>query len=100
MTWLDLYNFLHNKANNIKELDSDSWGKTVFVHNAETGEEVSCDVWSITDDNNKPRLVLAINEESLHNQVDKHLIIKQNILIGQFVFELSGRFEYINIATT
>jgi len=57
MTWLDLYNMLHQKANDIKNLDSDLWNRPVMVHNAETGDEYVCDTWNIDS-----RLVLVYNE--------------------------------------
>lgn len=57
MTWLDLYNMLHQKANDIKNLDSDIWSRPVMVHNAETGDEYVCDTWNIDS-----RLVLVYNE--------------------------------------
>lgn len=62
MTWLELYNFLHEKANDITNLDSDMWQSTVLMHNIETGDEYPCDTWMITDDNDTgTRLVLGIN---------------------------------------
>ena len=57
MTWLDLYNMLRQKANDIKNLDSDLWSRPVMVHNAETGDEYVCDTWEIDQ-----RIVLVFND--------------------------------------
>jgi hypothetical protein len=65
-TWLDLYNFLHNKANDIHNPDGNFWSQCVIVHNAETGDEYNCDTYEITDKKNNGRLVLVINLESLY----------------------------------
>ena len=56
MTWLDLYNVLHQKANDISNLDDELWSRHVMVHNAETGDEYTCDTWNING-----RLVLVFN---------------------------------------
>jgi hypothetical protein len=61
MTWLELYNMLHQKANDINNLDSKFWQSDVSFHNLETGDEHPCDTWEITDQNQEPRLVLGIN---------------------------------------
>jgi len=58
MTWLDLYNVLHEKANDVKNLDSDLWSRPVMVHNDETGDEYTCDTWNIDD-----RMVLVFNAD-------------------------------------
>ena len=63
MTWLDVYNFLHSKANNVKEIDPNVWSQDVMVHDAETGEERPCDVWEVMDESGEKRLVIAVNDE-------------------------------------
>lgn len=67
MTWLDLYNFLHQKANDVSNLDSELWNATVMVHNVETDDEYPCDVWKISD-NGRWRQVIVINNEEYENQ--------------------------------
>ena len=61
MTWLDLYNFLHQKANDVNNLDSEMWQSKVVFHNLDTGDECPCDTWIITDEEQEPRLVLGVN---------------------------------------
>ena len=64
MTWLDLYNYLHQKANDIKNLDSELWSQQVVAHNAETGDEHPLDTWLISKDSDTQpnRLVLVYND--------------------------------------
>ena len=47
MTWLELYNFLHEKANDVKNLDSELWQSEVVIHDATTGDEAAVDTWEI-----------------------------------------------------
>ncbi len=68
MTWLDLYNFLHQKANDINNPDQNMWQQKVVVHNAETGDEYPTDTWIVTDNRNFDRLVLVINAEEIYNE--------------------------------
>ena len=60
MTWLELYKFLHSKANDVSNLDSKIWDQHVTVHNGETGDEYGCDIIIFEDDPQK-RHVLAFN---------------------------------------
>ena len=60
MTWLELYSFLHFKANDISNLDSKIWNQNIVVHNAETGDEYGCDIIIFEDDPSK-RHVIAFN---------------------------------------
>ena len=50
MTWLELYEFLHKKANNSNEIGTVDWNQRVMVHDSETGEENGCDVWEVTNE--------------------------------------------------
>lgn len=68
MTWLDLYNFLHQKANDVNNLDSQLWNDTVMVHNVETDDEYPCDLWNIYDNGGNCRQVIVINNEEYENQ--------------------------------
>lgn len=63
MTWLDVYNFLNSKANNVKEIDPNVWSQDVMVYDTETGEERSCDVWEVMNESGEKKLVIAVNDE-------------------------------------
>jgi len=63
MTWLELYNVLHRRANDIKNLDSDLWQQEVLCHNAETGEEMEVENFVVNG-----KTVLAFNTNSLYNE--------------------------------
>jgi hypothetical protein len=39
VTWLDLYNFLYNKAHDLNNLGNFDWSATIKVVDPETGEE-------------------------------------------------------------
>jgi hypothetical protein len=43
MTWRDLYNTLHQKANNINDLGHFDWLAPVRIYNLETGDEYNCE---------------------------------------------------------
>lgn len=68
MTWLDLYNFLHERANNINALGTFDWGKEILVHDANTGDESFCDTYYISDSRGENRLVLITNIENIFNK--------------------------------
>lgn len=59
MTWLELYQFLHQKANTANP-DPNLWQQKVLIHNEETGDEYMCDTLEIPLENHT-RLVLSIN---------------------------------------
>jgi|TARA_B100001094_G_C18022427_1_gene715852 hypothetical protein len=63
MTWLDLYNFLHDKANDINNLDQKIWQSKVFVHDAITGEENVCEVYEVTTNDSDQHTCLVYNEK-------------------------------------
>lgn len=65
ITWLELYNFLHKQANDINNVGKFEWNKQVMIHNAETGDEYTCDTWEITDSNGRDRCVMMINIEEI-----------------------------------
>ena len=58
ITWLDLYNFLHEKANDINNPNPELWSSRVVIHNAKTGEDYNSDTFYIDG-----RLTLIINYE-------------------------------------
>lgn len=68
MTWLDLYNFLHDKANNLHSVGTFNWNKPVLVHDADTGDEFSCDTYYVSDNRGDNRLVLITNIEKIFNE--------------------------------
>jgi len=66
MTWLDLYNFLHDQAHDFRNLGKFDWSAPVIIHDAETGDEHFCDTWMISDDTNKEKPVLLINAQEIY----------------------------------
>ena len=69
MTWLDLYNFLYEKANGNKHFGKMNWQEPVMVHDASTGDELNCDTWVVsTNKDGKERLVLATNIETIFRE--------------------------------
>jgi len=68
MTWLDLYNFLHDQANNSKNFGKFPWNEPVSIHDAETGDEFSCETYYISDDRSDDRIVLMINTEAIFGE--------------------------------
>ena len=69
MTWLDLYNFLYEKANGNKNFGKMNWQEPVMVHDASTGDELNCDTWVVsTNKDGKERLVLATNIETIFRE--------------------------------
>lgn len=65
MTWLELYNFLHKRANTLSELGTVKWDAEVVAHNAATGEEDSVDIWELSDPiehDHNTRLTLVYNQ--------------------------------------
>jgi hypothetical protein len=65
MTWLELYNFLHKRANTLSELGTVKWNEEIVVHNAATGEEDVVDIWELSDPiehDHNTRLTLVYNQ--------------------------------------
>jgi len=67
MTWLDLYNYLSERANNINAVGTFDWDKPVLIHDANTGDEFSCDTYYVTDNRGSDRFVLITNIENIFN---------------------------------
>lgn len=65
MTWLELYHFLHTKANNIHNPDAKLWNSNVHIHDAFTGEEYNCDTFFVDDEQGDEKLVLMINIDAI-----------------------------------
>lgn len=68
MSWLDLYTFLHERANNINAVGTFNWGRPVLVHDANTGDEFTCDTYYVSDDHGDDRLVLITNIEKIFEE--------------------------------
>lgn len=62
MTWLELYNILHTKANDVHNLDSEMWQDEVFAHDAETGKEYPVQIIEVDG-----KKVVAFNVDELYN---------------------------------
>ena len=59
MTWLDLYSFLVERANNINAVGTFDWNKQVKIFDNTTGELFDCDTYYLQSENDG--LVLIIN---------------------------------------
>ena len=68
MTWLQLYNFLYEKANDNKNFGKMNWQAPVMVHDASTGDELHCDTWIVSNEDGQEKLVLATNIETIFNE--------------------------------
>ena len=68
MTWLDLYNFLHDQANNSKNFGKSPWNESVSIHDAKTGDEFNCETYYISDNRGDDRIVLMINTEAIFGE--------------------------------
>ena len=68
MTWLDLYNYLYDRANNVSAVGTFDWSRPVLVHDANTGDEFSCDTYYVTDNRGNNRLVLITNIEKIFEE--------------------------------
>jgi len=71
LTWLDLYNFLYNQANDTRNFGHFNWQSPVIVHDASTGEEFNCDTWVISTNDGEDKIVLATNIESIFSENKK-----------------------------
>ena len=67
MTWLELYNFLHQQANDPQNFGNFDWNEPVIVHDAETGDEYSCDTYYISNKSGIEKMVLATNIDKIYN---------------------------------
>ena len=65
ITWLELYNFLHETANNIHKHGTFDWQKDVVIYDNESGEEKTCDTYYLTDFNGSEKFVLMTNMEKI-----------------------------------
>lgn len=68
MTWLDLYLYLHEQANSIKKCGDLDWQSAVIIHDADTGDEFTCDTFIISDNRGFDRLTLTINTDKIFSE--------------------------------
>jgi hypothetical protein len=66
MKWIDLFQFLNKKANDIKNLGKFDWQAPVVIHDAETGDEFTCDTFNISDKKEQDRFVLVVNMSAIY----------------------------------
>lgn len=64
MTWLDLYNFLYSKANDIHTVGTFDWNANVKVYDADTGDIYDCDTYYIVTENSDEDFVFIFNLEN------------------------------------
>jgi hypothetical protein len=62
MTWLELYKFLNDNANNLNKIEdmSQFWNQEVVIYDLNDGDKYKCDTLIIDDQ----ELVLSINNEN------------------------------------
>lgn len=65
MTWLELYSYLNDRANNVKAVGTFDWSKDVRVFDNATGELFNCDTYYLH--NNDEGLVLMFNHSKEKN---------------------------------
>lgn len=65
MTWLDLYKFLNDRANNVNAIGTFDWSKSVKVFDNATGEIFDCDTYYLN--NNDEGLVFMFNHSKEKN---------------------------------
>lgn len=61
MNWLDLYNFLHQRANDIKNLGKFDWQSKVQVYDNEHGGLYDADLIQMYDQHIKKEIYIQIN---------------------------------------
>ena len=61
MTWLDLYNFLHQRANDMKNLGTFNWQAPVEVFDNQYGEISKADLIELYDDFGNKQFYIKID---------------------------------------
>ena len=61
MTWLDLYNFLHQRANDLKNLGSFNWQASVEVYDNKYGETSDANLIELYDDFGNKQIYIKID---------------------------------------
>lgn len=66
MTWLELYDMLHKKAHDFKNIEENQsfWQSNVEIYDCETGDEFQCDLLEFNIKDGK-KMVLSINIDSI-----------------------------------
>lgn len=65
ITWLELYNFLHETANNIHKHGTFDWQNEVTIYDSESDSTKTCDTYYLTDTNGSEKFVLMTNMEKI-----------------------------------
>lgn len=68
MKWIDLFQFLNERANDIKNVGSFNWQAPVMIHDAETGDEFPCDTYYVSGDRGHERMVLITNMDKIFEE--------------------------------
>jgi hypothetical protein len=63
LKWIDLFKFLNEKANDVRNVGTFDWQAPVVIYDANTGDESYCDTYYLTGDNSEDRFVLMSNIE-------------------------------------
>ena len=61
MNWLDLYNFLHQRANDLKSLGTFNWQAPVEVFDNQYGETSKADLIELYDDFGNKQFYIKID---------------------------------------
>ena len=61
MNWLDLYNFLHQRANDLKNLGKFNWQAPVEVYDNQYGETNKADLIELYDDFGNKQFYIQID---------------------------------------
>lgn len=61
MNWLDLYNFLYQRANDLKNLGSFNWQAPVEVYDNQYGETSNADLIELYDDFGNKQFYIKID---------------------------------------
>ena len=60
MKWIDLFDFLHKQANELKNIGKFNWQDKVVVYDASSGHKYYCDTYRIK--NNQVALVINLEK--------------------------------------
>lgn len=61
MNWLDLYNFLHQRANDLKNLGKFNWQEPVEVYDNQYGQTSKADLIELCDDFGNDQFYIMID---------------------------------------
>jgi len=63
MKWIDLFQILNKKANELKNIGQFNWQDRIVIYDAASGEEYICDNFYIRS-NNRPVLMINLDKTS------------------------------------